>query len=76
MIVCNLIGKLFISTSYSMLYVFVGDFFPTLLRNQSYGASSLSSRILTMLVPFLIYLGMRLLNDFKQTVDKVATNKR
>ena len=50
-------GKLFISSAYSTLYVFVGDFFPTLLRNQSYGAASLLSRILTTLVPFLLYLG-------------------
>ena len=57
MMVCNMAGKMFISGSFAIMYVFVGDFFPTLLRTQSYGATSFPSRVSTMLVPFLLYAG-------------------
>lgn len=39
------------------LYVFGGDFFPTLLRNQSYGVSSLPSRVFSLVGPFLLFIG-------------------
>ena len=50
-------GKLFASGTAAIVYVFAGDFFPTLLRNQSYGASNLPARIVAMCAPFLLYLG-------------------
>ena len=54
---CNLSGKMFAAGALSTLYVIGGDFYPTLLRSQSYGASSVLSRILSMLAPFLLFLG-------------------
>ena len=56
MIVCNVVGKMFASGAFATLYVIIGDFFPTLLRNLSY-SSSVPSRMITMLAPFLLFLG-------------------
>ncbi|CAK8689099.1 unnamed protein product [Clavelina lepadiformis] len=59
-IACNVVGKLFASGCFSLLYAFTGDLFPTLLRSQSYGACSFVARISGGLVPFLLYLGITL----------------
>uniref|UniRef100_H2Z721 Major facilitator superfamily (MFS) profile domain-containing protein n=1 Tax=Ciona savignyi TaxID=51511 RepID=H2Z721_CIOSA len=51
------LGKLFIMSGYTLLYTCTGDLFPTLLRNQAYGASSFVSRVVTLIVPYILYLG-------------------
>uniref|UniRef100_H2Z723 Major facilitator superfamily (MFS) profile domain-containing protein n=1 Tax=Ciona savignyi TaxID=51511 RepID=H2Z723_CIOSA len=50
------LGKLFIMSGYTLLYTCTGDLFPTLLRNQAYGASSFVSRVVTLIVPYILYL--------------------
>ncbi|XP_076813851.1 solute carrier family 22 member 4-like isoform X1 [Clavelina lepadiformis] len=56
-VVSNVIGKLFATGTFSLLYAFTGELFPTLLRSQSYGVCSVVSRVSAVLVPFLLYLG-------------------
>jgi len=50
-------GKFFISISFLIIYIFTGDFFPTLVRNQAYGAASFSGRIGGIVTPYFLYLG-------------------
>ncbi|XP_076815303.1 organic cation transporter protein-like isoform X1 [Clavelina lepadiformis] len=57
LIVCNMIGKLFASGCFSLLYTFTGELFPTLLRTQSYGICSFAARCAGVIVPYLLYLG-------------------
>lgn len=52
-----MVGKLFASGAFAGLYIFLGDFFPTLLRIQAYGVSSGPSRFTSMIIPYLVYLG-------------------
>jgi len=56
-IICSMTGKFFISISFVMIYLFTGDFFPTLVRNQAYGAASFSGRIGGIVTPYFLYLG-------------------
>jgi len=50
-----------------VIYIFTGDFFPTLLRNQAYGAASFSGRIGGILIPYVLYLGKRSLSLFSRS---------
>jgi len=57
-IVSSMTGKLFVATSSVVVTLFVGEMFPTLLRNTSIGISSMSSRLASAMAPFLIFAGM------------------
>ena len=57
-IVSSMTGKFFIATAVLVVTQFVGEMFPTLLRNTSIGISSMSSRLASALAPFLIFAGM------------------
>nr|XP_018669261.1 solute carrier family 22 member 21-like isoform X2 [Ciona intestinalis] len=51
------LGKLFVAGGYTLVFTCTGDLFPTLLRNQAYGASSFVSRMVALLVPYILYIG-------------------
>ncbi|XP_076813033.1 organic cation transporter protein-like [Clavelina lepadiformis] len=57
MIAANVLGKLLVSGSMTVLYSFTGDVFPTLLRSQAFGLCSSVSRGWNVLVPYLLFLG-------------------
>lgn len=50
-------GRFCISASYSVLYVYSAELFPTVVRNAGMGVSSLSARIGGMAAPFIVLLG-------------------
>lgn len=57
LIVCAMSAKMMISGSFNVNYVYTGDIFPTLIRNQAYGTCSFISRIASILTPYLLYMG-------------------
>jgi len=63
-------GKFFIATAVLVVTLFVGEMFPTLLRNTSIGISSMSSRLASALAPFLIFAGMFFFLERYEFLDK------
>ncbi|XP_055907603.1 organic cation transporter protein-like [Eupeodes corollae] len=51
-IVCAMIGKLAITSSYGTVYIFSAEQFPTVIRNVGLGASSMVARIGGILAPY------------------------
>ncbi|XP_055853387.1 organic cation transporter protein-like [Episyrphus balteatus] len=51
-IVCAMIGKLAITSSYGTVYLFSAEQFPTVIRNVGLGASSMVARIGGILAPY------------------------
>jgi OCT family organic cation transporter-like MFS transporter 4/5 len=52
-----MIGKLSITASYGIIYIFSAEIFPTPIRNVAVGAASMSARIGGILCPYLNMLG-------------------
>ncbi|XP_070790028.1 organic cation/carnitine transporter 2-like isoform X2 [Pituophis catenifer annectens] len=52
-----MIGKFGITASFSMVYVYTAELYPTIVRNMGVGASSMASRIGSILSPYFVYLG-------------------
>jgi OCT family organic cation transporter-like MFS transporter 4/5 len=57
LITLSMIGKLAITTSYGIVYIFTAELFPTVIRNVGVGASSLCARIGGILCPYINLLG-------------------
>ena len=53
----GLVGKLCISASFSVVYVYSGEIFPTTIRNSGMGLVSFAARIGGIAAPFLAKLG-------------------
>ncbi|XP_013412424.1 organic cation transporter protein isoform X1 [Lingula anatina] len=53
MIICTLIGKLAIATSFAIIYVFSAEQFPTVIRNVGVGAGSMCARVGSLIAPFV-----------------------
>ncbi|XP_072034540.1 organic cation transporter protein-like [Amphiura filiformis] len=51
------IGKFWASFSFSMVYVYLPEIMPTVIRQVTLGGGSFSARIGAVLAPFLIFLG-------------------
>ncbi|KAM3844920.1 organic cation/carnitine transporter 2-like isoform 4-T4 [Vipera latastei] len=56
-IILVMIGKFGITSSFSMVYVYTAELYPTIVRNMGVGASSMASRIGSILSPYFVYLG-------------------
>ncbi|XP_028573821.2 organic cation/carnitine transporter 2 isoform X1 [Podarcis muralis] len=52
-----MIGKFGITASFSMVYVYTAELYPTVVRNMGVGASSMASRFGSILSPYFVYLG-------------------
>jgi OCT family organic cation transporter-like MFS transporter 4/5 len=57
LITLSMIGKLSITASYGIIYIFSAEIFPTPIRNVAVGASSMSARVGGILCPYLNMLG-------------------
>ncbi|XP_063148402.1 organic cation/carnitine transporter 2-like [Candoia aspera] len=56
-IILVMTGKFGITCSFSMVYVYTAELYPTVVRNMGVGASSMASRIGSILSPYFVYLG-------------------
>lgn len=52
-----MLGKFGITAAFSMLYVYNVELYPTLVRNMAVGATSMASRLGSILAPYFVYLG-------------------
>ncbi|NXU05339.1 S22A5 protein, partial [Buphagus erythrorhynchus] len=52
-----MLGKFGITSAFSMVYVYTTELYPTVVRNMGVGASSMASRLGSILSPYFVYLG-------------------
>ncbi|KAM9130657.1 solute carrier family 22 member 4 isoform 2-T2 [Pangshura tecta] len=52
-----MLGKFGITSAFSMLYVYTSELYPTIVRNMAVGATSMSSRVGSIIAPYFVYLG-------------------
>ncbi|XP_066471235.1 organic cation/carnitine transporter 2-like [Tiliqua scincoides] len=52
-----MLGKFGITSSFSMVYVYTAELYPTVVRNIGVGTSSMASRLGSILSPFFVYFG-------------------
>lgn len=52
-----MLGKFGITAAFSMLYVYNVELYPTLVRNMAVGATSMASRLGSIIAPYFVYLG-------------------
>ncbi|XP_050818662.1 solute carrier family 22 member 5-like [Gopherus flavomarginatus] len=57
-IILVMLGKFGITSSFSMVYVYTAELYPTVVRNMGVGASSMASRLGSILSPYFVYLGV------------------
>ncbi|XP_074147080.1 organic cation/carnitine transporter 2-like isoform X1 [Sminthopsis crassicaudata] len=52
-----MIGKFGVTCAFAMVYVYTAELYPTVVRNMGVGASSMASRLGSILSPYFVYLG-------------------
>ncbi|XP_069508617.1 organic cation/carnitine transporter 2-like isoform X2 [Ambystoma mexicanum] len=52
-----MLGKFGITAAFAMVYVYTSELYPTVVRNMGIGASSMASRLGSILSPYFVYLG-------------------
>ncbi|OPJ87920.1 organic cation/carnitine transporter 2-like [Patagioenas fasciata] len=52
-----MLGKFGITSAFAMVYVYTAELYPTVVRNMGVGASSMASRLGSILSPYFVYLG-------------------
>ncbi|OXB76679.1 UNVERIFIED_CONTAM: hypothetical protein H355_008718 [Colinus virginianus] len=52
-----MLGKFGITSAFAMVYVYTAELYPTVVRNMGVGASSMASRLGSILSPYFAYLG-------------------
>ncbi|XP_076336280.1 organic cation transporter protein-like isoform X2 [Tachypleus tridentatus] len=57
LIVLTMFGKFCVSASFSIIYVYSAELFPTVVRNVGVGSSSMFARVGSMVAPFVKELG-------------------
>eukprot|EP00063_Salmo_salar_P017479 XP_013992314.1 PREDICTED: solute carrier family 22 member 4-like [Salmo salar] len=57
----EMVGKFAITAAFCVVYSVTTELFPTVVRNMAMGTCSMAARIVTILSPFIIYLG----NNYK-----------
>lgn len=55
-----MIGKFFISSSFSIVYIFSAELFPTVLRTTGVGSSSMCARFGSISAPYLSFYGLQI----------------
>lgn len=55
--VSALVGKLFITGSFNLVYALTGEVFPTMIRNQAFGGCNFIARLGAVSAPYIFYLG-------------------
>uniref|UniRef100_A0A8D0DXA4 Solute carrier family 22 member 4 n=1 Tax=Salvator merianae TaxID=96440 RepID=A0A8D0DXA4_SALMN len=50
-----MLGKFGITSAFSMLYVFTAELYPTAVRNMAVGATSMASRVGSIIAPFFVF---------------------
>ena len=53
----EMVGKFAITAAFCVVYAVTSELFPTVVRNMAMGTCSMAARIVTILSPFIIYLG-------------------
>ncbi|CAH2277013.1 solute carrier family 22 member 5 [Pelobates cultripes] len=56
-IVLVMLGKFGVTSAFSMVYVYTAELYPTVVRNMGVGASSMASRLGSIISPYFVYLG-------------------
>uniref|UniRef100_A0A8D0GY01 Solute carrier family 22 member 5 n=1 Tax=Sphenodon punctatus TaxID=8508 RepID=A0A8D0GY01_SPHPU len=56
-VILVMLGKFGITAAFSMVYVYTAELYPTVVRNMGVGASSMASRLGSILSPYFVYLG-------------------
>ncbi|CAI5766598.1 solute carrier family 22 member 4 [Podarcis lilfordi] len=56
-VILVMLGKFGITSAFSMLYVYTAELYPTIVRNMAVGATSMSSRVGSIIAPYFVYLG-------------------
>ncbi|XP_062908740.1 organic cation/carnitine transporter 2-like isoform X1 [Mobula hypostoma] len=52
-----MVGKFVITSSFSMVYVYTAELYPTVVRNMGVGVSTMASRTGSIISPYFVYLG-------------------
>ncbi|XP_030359796.1 solute carrier family 22 member 5-like isoform X3 [Strigops habroptila] len=52
-----MLGKFGITSAFAIVYVYTAELYPTVVRNMGVGASSMASRLGSILSPYFVYLG-------------------
>lgn len=52
-----MLGKFGITSAFAIVYVYTAELYPTVVRNMGVGASSMASRLGSILSPYFAYLG-------------------
>ncbi|XP_015264754.1 PREDICTED: solute carrier family 22 member 4 [Gekko japonicus] len=56
-VILAMLGKFGVTAAFSMLYVYTAELYPTIVRNMAVGATSMSSRVGSIIAPYFVYLG-------------------
>ncbi|XP_063301329.1 organic cation/carnitine transporter 2-like [Pelobates fuscus] len=56
-LVLVMLGKFGVTSAFSMVYVYTAELYPTVVRNMGVGASSMASRLGSIISPYFVYLG-------------------
>ncbi|XP_061473050.1 solute carrier family 22 member 4-like isoform X2 [Rhineura floridana] len=56
-VILVMLGKFGITSAFSMLYVYTAELYPTIVRNMAVGATSMSSRVGSIIAPYFVFLG-------------------
>ncbi|KAL8589919.1 hypothetical protein ACOMHN_024006 [Nucella lapillus] len=63
-----MVGKLGISTAFTIIYLFSGELYPTVIRNQGIGFSSMVARVATALSPYIADLSLHIEGSMGQVL--------
>lgn len=58
-VILAMLGKFGVTAAFSMLYVYTAELYPTIVRNMAVGATSMSSRVGSIIAPYFVYLGKK-----------------
>ncbi|KAL8589933.1 hypothetical protein ACOMHN_024020 [Nucella lapillus] len=63
-----MVGKLGISTAFTIIYLLSGELYPTVIRNQGMGFSSMVARVATALSPYIADLSLHIEGSMGQVL--------
>ena len=68
----SIIGKMFVSGAFEVIYVLSSELFPTVVRNAGMGTSSACARAGSMLAPYIAQLVRHMFISIVQTACHVG----